>query len=1027
MIPPNVVTGLFSEVQENAAPAVWSKGVTLNRSGCSFLPSKLEEQECVVHLKIAGQPVSPKVTLFPSEKDWDCDCKEGVSPCSHVAAVVIALKRGGLRPGAEITHVDAPDSAPASSSDAPSGKTDALPDAAPNPTAAASTAATSQASRVHYLFRRSPQGLCLSRLIVGPQGRKILEVPLLSYVSGQQSGRIQGPEVMAHQADFQADQVLTNYRGAPLDRHRLEGLFKAFDPDQPLFLDGTPVKFSSLLVTSRYECVDEGRGYRLRILRNPLISEVFKHGVALCTDTLRLMSPVPLSPQEKQWFDGKGSFWPPDKEQMLFERVVPELQKKIPLEIVSAQAPKQMSLVPRVELKLEKDKDFKGNTCLSVLANVVYGDPPVARLDENTLQLKPIADRKGGRMPRIQRQQEVERQLVLKLARELNLQPGRRVLFDGLDAIRFTRQVRSWEFTGDGFEFFDAEARSLEPSVEIRDADGHFSMSVNVAGADNFDAVYKAWERGDEFFSLMDGSWARVPKDWFVKHGKRVRDLMAMRDALKDIPVDRVSEVASFVSDVGGVMPPSFTKLRDLLQDFRKIEDAPLPKDLDATLRSYQRQGVNWLAFVRKTGLGAMLADDMGLGKTLQALCVLGEKSLVVAPTSVLQNWKNEIKKFRPGLKVGLYYGPRRELDTKADVTLTSYGVLRLDQEKLAAINWDTLVIDEAQIIKNPEAQVARAAHALKAQFKISLSGTPVENRLDDLWSQFHFLSPGLLGAREEFLETFARPISSGDMTAAVRLKARIKPFILRRLKKEVAPELPARTELVLRNELTEEERALYDALLIATRGDVMKELTGRGAGSIMKALEAILRLRQACCHQGLIPGQKAENSSKTELLMETLEESLEEGHKSLIFSQWTSYLDRIGQQLKARNIRFSRIDGSTQKRQDIVDEFQGAKGPPIMLISLKAGGVGLNLTAADHVFIMDPWWNPAVEDQAADRAHRIGQQNPVFIHRMVAQDTIEEKILELQAKKKDLAKAVLDEGGGALSLTRDDLMELLS
>ena len=420
-----------------------------------------------------------------------------------------------------------------------------------------------------------------------------------------------------------------------------------------------------------------------------------------------------------------------------------------------------------------------------------------------------------------------------------------------------------------------------------------------------------------------------------------------------------------------------------------------------------------------------MLADDMGLGKTLQMLCALDGKSLIVAPTSVLFNWQAEIQKFRPSLKTSMFYGSKRELDLSADVVLTSYGVLRLDQERLRETQWNTLVLDEAQTIKNPDSQVSKAAHSLRGDFRVTLSGTPVENRLDDLWSQFQFINPGLLGSREDFLENFARPIGSGDTDAASRLKARIKPFILRRLKREVAPELPPRTETVLHCELSTEERATYDMILASTRKEVLATL--EEGGSILKALEVILRLRQACCHRGLIPGEDANGSSKLDLLMETLEESLSEGHKSLVFSQWTSYLDLIGSELKSRGIHYSRIDGSTQNRQALLNEFQSPAGPPIMLISLKAGGVGLTLTAADHVFIMDPWWNPAVEDQAADRAHRIGQQNPVMIHRLVARESIEEKILALQESKKDLARAVLDDGGAALSLSRQDILNLLT
>jgi len=434
---------------------------------------------------------------------------------------------------------------------------------------------------------------------------------------------------------------------------------------------------------------------------------------------------------------------------------------------------------------------------------------------------------------------------------------------------------------------------------------------------------------------------------------------------------------------------------------------------------------VNWLCFLRDSELGALLADDMGLGKTLQAICAIRGRTLVIAPTSVLHNWASELAKFRPNLSVGIFHGASRRMPENCEVILTTYALARIDQELMVSQDWDTIILDEAQSIKNPYSQVSKAIHRLRGKFRISLSGTPVENRLDDLWSQFQFVNPGFLGSYDSFQETYVRPINQGESAAAEKLRARVKPFILRRLKKQVAPELPARTETVLKCELSADERSVYESILAATRADVVDKL--REGSNVMQALEALLRLRQACCHCALVPGQNAASSAKLDLLMETLEESLAEGHRSLIFSQWTSYLDLIERELVARGIRISRIDGSTQNRAEVVCEFQDPAGPSIMLLSLKAGGVGLTLTAADHVFIMDPWWNPSVEDQAADRAHRIGQQNPVLIHRLVASDTLEEKILLLQKKKQDLARAVLDGGEGGVSLTRDDILELLS
>ncbi|MBW2666983.1 MAG: DEAD/DEAH box helicase, partial [Deltaproteobacteria bacterium] len=312
----------------------------------------------------------------------------------------------------------------------------------------------------------------------------------------------------------------------------------------------------------------------------------------------------------------------------------------------------------------------------------------------------------------------------------------------------------------------------------------------------------------------------------------------------------------------------------------------------------------------------------------------------------------------------------------------------------------------------------------LTAEFRVTLSGTPLENRLDELWSQFNFLNRGLLGSRRDFEERYSKPIGEGEAETAARLRARIRPFLMRRLKEDVAPELPPRTNIVLRVTLREKERDTYDAVRAATLQEVVSRLsTGSG---VLAALEALLRLRQAACHPALLPGQSAETSSKVELLMELIDEAIAEGHKMLVFSQWTSLLDLIEPHLDAAGFAFTRIDGSTRNRSAVVDEFQSTNGPPILLASLKAGGVGLNLTAADHVFILDPWWNPFVEDQAADRTHRIGQTRPVSIYRLVTADTVEERVLALQQKKREIANAALGDSGQASALTRADLLALL-
>jgi SNF2 family DNA or RNA helicase len=388
-------------------------------------------------------------------------------------------------------------------------------------------------------------------------------------------------------------------------------------------------------------------------------------------------------------------------------------------------------------------------------------------------------------------------------------------------------------------------------------------------------------------------------------------------------------------------------------------------------------------------------------------------------------NWALELERFRPGLSVGLFQGKNRKLDPKTEVTLTSYSLLRLNPQVFQSLEWDIVVLDEAQTIKNPESQVAQAAFQLKSKFRLTLSGTPVENRLDELWSQLHFTNPGLLGGRSDFRDHFSEPIRAGQPGVAAQLRRKIAPFLLRRNKETVAPELPPRTDSVLYCDLSPEERELYNAVYASTQQQVI-ELLKRGGG-VMQALEALLRLRQASCHSGLLPGQTAQTSAKFERLLTALEHAHADGHKVLVFSQWTRLLDLLEPHLGQAGIRFCRLDGNTRDREKVVREFQEPNGPETMLLSLKAGGTGLNLTAADHVFLLDLWWNPAVEQQAADRAHRIGQNRPVFVNRLVARDTVEERILKLQAHKRDLADAALGEADQAAGLTREDLLELLS
>jgi SNF2 family DNA or RNA helicase len=574
------------------------------------------------------------------------------------------------------------------------------------------------------------------------------------------------------------------------------------------------------------------------------------------------------------------------------------------------------------------------------------------------------------------------------------------MLLRGDAAVSFAERLARFrgELVGDALEGF-RRADPLVPRLEIQGADFALRFESALDGAPKSAAaerVLRAWRNGESLVALDGGGFAPLPADWLALHGERIADLLAARSAARSgsLPRCALPDLARLCDEIGEPRPAEADALRRRLEQRGGASGPELPGDLRATLRRYQREGVAWLGLLRDAELGALLADDMGLGKTLQALCALRGRTLVVAPTSVLHNWRDEIARFRPGLRCSLYHGPGRRLSPRADVTLTSYAILRLDAESLAAQRWDSVILDEAQIIKNPDSQVARAAYRL-------------------------------LGTRRDFDERVGRPVAAGDEPAVARLRERTRPFLLRRLKRDVAPELPPRTDIVLHAVLDEEERHTYEAIRAATRRDVVERLAA-GSG-VLQALEALLRLRQAACHRALVPGQRAASSSKLELLLEMLDEVVAEGHKALVFSQWTKLLDLVEPRLGESGLPFARLDGSTRDRAGVVARFQDEAGPPVMLVSLTAGGLGLNLTAADHVFILDPWWNPAVEDQAADRAHRIGQDRPVMVYRLVAEQTVEERVLALQQRKREIAEAAVGAGGRAGAITRHELLELLA
>lgn len=540
-------------------------------------------------------------------------------------------------------------------------------------------------------------------------------------------------------------------------------------------------------------------------------------------------------------------------------------------------------------------------------------------------------------------------------------------------------------------------------------------------------------EQQSEFIELDDGQFLALSKDL----------------------QQRLDNIYKYTDEEGNIHPLASFAFEDLTAEMHNIEtdeawnqhiealkaieeqSFPIPTDLQATLRSYQQEGFQWLSKLATWGVGACLADDMGLGKTIQALTLILKRSsngpsLVVAPASVCRNWVKEIQKFAPSLEPVLFSESDRQKSIQQamahQVIITTYGLLQTESDLFETKTFETIVLDEAQAIKNSNAKRSQAAMKLKGNFKIITTGTPIENHLGELWNLFRFINPGLLGSLKSFKERFAIPIEKErSVETQQQLQNLIRPFILRRHKKEVLKELPEKTEIVLSVNLSDEEQAFYEALRRNAVESLEKDKDQKAGTKHLKVLAQIMRLRRACCNPQLVDPNSTLKSSKLTLFGQIVTELIANGHKALIFSQFVGHLQLIEQYIKQKNIRYQYLDGQTpaKKRQERIDAFQNGVGE-LFLISLKAGGTGLNLTAADYVIHMDPWWNPAVEDQASDRAHRIGQQRPVTVYRLITENTIEEKIIKLHENKRDLADSLLEGTDASSKLSVEDLLNLI-
>ncbi len=591
---------------------------------------------------------------------------------------------------------------------------------------------------------------------------------------------------------------------------------------------------------------------------------------------------------------------------------------------------------------------------------------------------------------------------------------------------------------------------TLKPRIRIRSSglnwfelDSEFSTDDQKV---DLGAVRLWLNSGRRFIPLKDGSFAEPDREELSRIVPLLEEAGALPGAVRSrLPLYQ----SALVEAIAGATPAATmdVKARRLLNELQGDFGIPAvraPSGIRGRLRHYQVSGLAWLWFLHRHGLSGILADDMGLGKTLQALALVlktkdeeGHRpSLVIAPTSVLTNWEREVERFTPDLRRAVWHGQARHARhddlSKVDLVFTSYALVRRDLEALSKINWRYVILDEAQNIKNADSATAQACKSLPSDQRLALTGTPLENRLGELWSIFDFLMPGFLGAVEDFAERYEVPIQvRGESEILDRLRRRIHPFMLRRLKDEVAKELPPKTEIVAYCEMEPGQAALYREVLEQGRRTVFETIEKVGfARSRISILAALTRLRQVCCDPRLLklpPGTLLPPSAKLARYNEIVSDLIAEGHRALVFSQFTQMLSLLTQQAEAQNLTYLYLDGRTRDRMSRVDQFNDPAGPPLFFISLKAGGTGLNLTAADYVLHYDPWWNPAVENQATDRTHRIGQTKAVFSYKLIVRGTVEEKVLALQNQKKELAKGILSTDAAlGKALTERDVEDLL-
>ncbi|MTI20712.1 DEAD/DEAH box helicase [Fulvivirga sp. RKSG066] len=579
--------------------------------------------------------------------------------------------------------------------------------------------------------------------------------------------------------------------------------------------------------------------------------------------------------------------------------------------------------------------------------------------------------------------------------------------------------------------------------VEVRENIDWFDIHAVVKFGDyeiSFKQLRKMIMKKNHEIELPNGQIAVIPESWITEYSELFAFTEEDENGVPKLKKHHLALVKDL--EAGNLAEVNMSNKLEKLRGFDRMDEFETPAQFKGDLRPYQKAGYDWMQFLRSYKFGGCLADDMGLGKTVQTLALLQSQkeagaegtSLLIMPTSLVYNWEMEAKRFTPNLKVFTYTGTNREKNpekfSKYDIIITSYGIVRLDIELLSTFYFNYVILDESQAIKNPSSNIAKSVRKLKCRNRLILTGTPLENSTMDLWSQMNFINPGLLGSQSFFKNEFLNPIEKKqDESKIKKLNSIIKPFILRRHKSQVATELPEKVENVQYSEMTPDQEKEYEEVKSQYRNKILENIESKGLSkSQLLLLQGLTKLRQIANHPKMVDVDYEGDSGKMEDVKALLENAMQENHKVLIFSQFVKHLKIMSSYLKKEGVDFAYLDGSTKDRKEQVERFQNDENLKVFLISLKAGGLGLNLTQADYVFILDPWWNPAIEAQAVDRAHRIGQENKVFTYKFITRNSVEEKILALQSHKKKLASDLINtEESFVKSLSKEDIESLLS